>query len=617
MRKIFGFTGFLTALFSIYLMLILANGLVYICNSDIYDFSLSKQIELIDLERYAKECEVSVQLRTVSSSNFGNIDYDVEVINPDSSIKMGKQRSLFPTQSKKVKLCSNLGGRYTRYFIVQNDDSEKIDELREKIMSDGIDVDIIRSKSSTYNLSLIFEPYNIGFFISMFCLTLFSTIIYYVSRLKEIGVLKINGWSNFKISYRLLKKLLKSTAYGFFSIVIGFSIYIMVMDINQLFSFLLIVFSLGFLLSLVYLLVATFAIIFINHINQINSIKNKKNDKVIYVLLMSFKVILAVIVFAISVRMINNSIKLKYGIKSAKKIDSYNWYVLDQHISLTEKDDEKLDEFMKQFDDSQIYNYGSSDTKIELNKKIEIDGRVENIGKNIVIVSHNMLPIIGVDYGKEKLDDNNEYILIPENLWSRKEEIIEYEGIYDYIPIKIKSRQRLVDFDVPGKYSYNSVVLVTKLEKKPYLGYADVFLSANVAKRLEEKLKTMGYEKSDIELKSLRRDINIYISNYSLELFENGFYSMILIITYILLDLTIITIYYEIKKKKMAILNLCGKDVNEDIQMFLIYNAIIVSMTAIVVYKAFAVLVIPEVVIFYILLNRKSSNGIATAIKGR
>ena len=67
----------------------------------------------------------------------------------------------------------------------------------------------------------------------------------------------------------------------------------------------------------------------------------------------------------------------------------------------------------------------------------------------------------------------------------------------------------------------------------------------------------------------------------------------------------------------MAVYNLFGKDADEDIQLFLIYNAIIVAMTAIVVYKLFILLVIPEVITFYVLLNKKSSSGIATAIKGR
>ena len=51
MKKTFVFIGFLTAIFSIYLMLILANQSVYICDSTVYDFSLGKQIELINLEK--------------------------------------------------------------------------------------------------------------------------------------------------------------------------------------------------------------------------------------------------------------------------------------------------------------------------------------------------------------------------------------------------------------------------------------------------------------------------------------------------------------------------------------------------------------------------------------
>ena len=81
-------------------------------------------------------------------------------------------------------------------------------------------------ESVEFNLGMLFSPLNIGFFISVFCLALFCTSIYYISRLKEIGILKLNGWSENRISLRLYKDIIKNTAYGFVSGVILFCIYI-------------------------------------------------------------------------------------------------------------------------------------------------------------------------------------------------------------------------------------------------------------------------------------------------------------------------------------------------------------------------------------------------------
>ena len=52
-------------------------------------------------------------------------------------------------------------------------------------------------------------------------------------------------------------------------------------------------------------------------------------------------------------------------------------------------------------------------------------------------------------------------------------------------------------------------------------------------------------------------------------------------------------------------------------QSFLIYNATIVIVVDIVVNKKFVCLVIPETIIFYAMLKRKSFESIGTVIKGR
>lgn len=81
--------------------------------------------------------------------------------------------------------------------------------------------------------------------------------------MKEIGILKLNGWSENRISLRLYKDIIKNTAYGFVSGVILFCIYIIIMDASQLYSYLLMVLFLMLSLNLVYICVAAIAVVFI------------------------------------------------------------------------------------------------------------------------------------------------------------------------------------------------------------------------------------------------------------------------------------------------------------------------------------------------------------------
>lgn len=52
-------------------------------------------------------------------------------------------------------------------------------------------------------------------------------------------------------------------------------------------------------------------------------------------------------------------------------------------------------------------------------------------------------------------------------------------------------------------------------------------MTEKVAKQLEKKLLTMGYEKSDIEMEALSTELRTHISTYQTELFESVMYFVI------------------------------------------------------------------------------------------
>ena len=60
-------------------------------------------------------------------------------------------------------------------------------------------------------------------------------------------------------------------------------------------------------------------------------------------------------------------------------------------------------------------------------------------------------------------------------------------------------------------------------------------------------------------MEALSTELRTHISTYQTELFESVMYFVIVFLTYILVDISLFSIYYEFKKKKMAVYSLLGK----------------------------------------------------------
>ncbi len=620
MKKIFTFIGIMVIVFSIYFMLLIADKSIFVGESGGYDFSLSKQIELEKLEQYAKKCNISVNIVTINNYSFGNVDCQIEIINNVNQIKNKEKNSLFPNQHVKVISNKSLNGRKTKYFFAKEDNPNKIEKLKKLIENNGIETEVSHKFPIKFNVGMLFSTLNIGFFVAIFCMTLFCTALFYISRQKEIAILKLNGWPSYKISLRFYRIIIEKTLYGLLFGAILFSVYIIIMDNSKLFQYLEMVILLTISLNCVFFIVAIIAVVFINNSDYIQSIKNKKYNGIIYISIIVFKVILMTIAFIMSTKLIENIIRLNDGSNNIAKIEVNNWYIFTAHSYPTLEEEKEINSYMEQFDDNDVFNYCPSDIKLNRNDKPHVYKTLDGIDTNMIIMSHNLLKYIEIkdkDGNVLKLDGKKNYLLIPENLWKMKDKIIEYEGYEDIEEICIASGQWIEDYEIPGKYSYNSVIAVEKLVKNVSIGYGYVFMTEPVAKKMEQKLLTMGYEKSSVELEPLSEELRMHISTYQTELFESVIYSIIIFLTYLLVDLTLFSIYYEFKKKKMAVYSLLGHEPIEDIYSFIIYNVTIVIIVGLIVNKLFILLTVPETILFYLLLKRKSFENIPVVIKGR
>ncbi len=103
-----------------------------------------------------------------------------------------------------------------------------------------------------------------------------SIVMYYVHRLKKIGILKLNGWSDRKIISRLFFRMHGQIMLFSLILIILFGIYIMFVDITKLNLYINLIIVIYMLLILVFAISAIISIIFVNNINQVQVIKNKK-----------------------------------------------------------------------------------------------------------------------------------------------------------------------------------------------------------------------------------------------------------------------------------------------------------------------------------------------------
>jgi len=279
-KKIFAGTGILVALFSIFFFLLVADKMVYYNNEAIYDFDLSKSISGQELKAFAEKAEVTIRLVDFKNTSFGKKELDVTFINPDSSIHLGKQPSVFPKQNIVYQVLDEKIQNEIKYFTIQNNDYEKIEKMKSSLEKNGYSLDILKDEPIKFGVGMLFSSLNIGFFALLTILLILSIATYYVYRLKEIGVLKLNGWSNSKISFRLLFGLLIHLYVFGLLCIIPFGIYVVFSDVSKIVLYVQIYFLLCSFLAFVFILSAVVGTFFIYHVNR-KDIRKRINFKII------------------------------------------------------------------------------------------------------------------------------------------------------------------------------------------------------------------------------------------------------------------------------------------------------------------------------------------------
>ncbi len=621
MKKLFCGIGILLGIFSIYFFLLFADKIVYVNDSTIFEFELANSIEYQQLEEMAKAADIMVQLRNYEEVDFGNVKLRVQLVNPEKNIVEGVQKSVFPNTQIIYETKNYLQDIKIQRFIIQEDNREKIEAVERWLADNKYEFEIREEEPAKFTLLHLFSVLNLEFYILIMILATLCIVTYYVYRLKEIGVLKLNGWSNFRISWKIAQDMMKYTIISAGILMLAADIYILSTDSSVLGLYAKICALLMLFICGVYGIASVIATLFIKNMNQVNAIKNGKNTRTIFYSLIVAKTITTFLLLLGMNQLYQEIILADDCLSAARELENCNFYTMITSVSLEEGIDQLVDKELQELSENEIFNYGYSDQSYN---KLALKGkRIQNGVYNYQIISENMLSkmkimdIQGQPIESLELLPGEEKLLVPEHYKEEIPQMLEDIGIPKTSDIYyIKDGQIYPDMLQPGQYAFDTIFLVTETQKSIHWAAGELLLTEEAGKKIEEKLIQKNIDSGSVQVVSKNTDIQVVMSNERIILWERGFFFVINIISYILSSISIIVIYFEFKKKQFGVYTLVGRVPVKEILTLAIINTVILVMLAVIINTKFLLLIIFELIFYLINVNVYLRKKAIFAIKG-
>lgn len=457
-------------------------------------------------------------------------------------------------------------------------------------------------------------------------LLILSIATYYIYRLKEIGVLKLNGWSNGKISFRLFFELLINLYLFSLSCVIPFGIYVILSDVSKIILYAQIYFLLCFFLALVFFLSASVGTFFIRKVNQVGAIKNKKNNKLIFYILLIFKLVIVTLLSFSIKNSVDNIYKLDANIQSVNRLAKFDFHKIQTSVVPENELHKKLDQLIDSLDDIHVYNYSSPDFKLDITRlrSYQSSGKLRDHEKfAYTYISSNTLALLNIldENGNKieasQIDAKANTLLVPIHCKNDIEMILNHFQLEkDTKIIYIQNGQVHDDILWPGYYVYDSIYYIRELKKTLYLNSGEVLLDKESSEMVEQELNRLGIDTNSIRVDSLKKDYNILKGNLQLNLFESLFHMIINLLSFLLCVVSITTIFLELRKKEFGVYKLIGQYPIEVIGKFVALNGVIIIGIALIVNPFFLFLLFIEGLIYGFLIYRYMRRKVVLALKG-
>ncbi len=360
MKRLFHLIGIFVALFSVLFFFYLADKKDIITTTENeYTFQLSKYITNTHLEKLAQKSDVTIQLKEFQNVSLGHTKMTITFLNPGKDFKEGRRPSVFPKEKIIYQRSDQKKNQKVQFFSAVESNQKKIAKLKKLLKEEKFQIETDVTTPTPFGAVMLFNTLNAQFFVQIFLLAIFCIASYYVHRSKEIGILKLNGWNNVRISIRIFKMIFYHTIIPAIILMALFSIYILKMDQSMILTYLRLCIYISIFLSVVYGLALIVGSVFIHNIDVINAVKNKKNYEVHFYLTLLVKIVITVSVMINSSNLIDQINHTKRVIESARQQNQWNLSILNTSVSPSEKVQKRLNEIIGSLPDRDVYNYTS------------------------------------------------------------------------------------------------------------------------------------------------------------------------------------------------------------------------------------------------------------------
>ena len=475
------------------------------------------------------------------------------------------------------------------------------------------------------SFSDILSKDNIDILLCVLLLIVFSISAISILRGKEVAVMKLSGYKDYVILFRILKNACKRViiAYSFVGVI--FLVYVIINDraiagdFVKLFGYMTIC-------ILVVLAVSCLAgIVFTRFMDIIGALKGNISSKYLVILIATFK-ILATFMFMISVKDVClDYLTLKVEQLGKKSAGTFSACYLNTSESPDEATMKDLLTIFENVDNEKIYNYAEPTNYLYGYEALIDHAQKENMYDNppIVNMSYNMLDYIHVYTTRGDLISQESCawdgitLLIPEYLSHDVDRIINgFSNEATYKVRFIQNNQEHYSLLYPMQKAYNVIYVLSPVQKSIYANNGYVFFDNKIKSQVETILNEVGIDEGSVSLRDLETHYETIENTLVLKILHKIEKCTLNMFSYAISLTAIAVVFFEYRKKELAVYRLLSVNSSKPLIHLCVVNTIVTLLVSAAIRPAFGLLCVFENFIYAVIFHFYLRRRVAYVLKG-
>lgn len=462
----------------------------------------------------------------------------------------------------------------------------------------------------------------------LFCVVLlivFITSALCVLRSKEIAVMKLSGYENCLILFRILKNAWKRLIIAYFFVGITFLIYIII-SVNSILDDFIKLFGYMTICVLLVLAISSFAgCVIIRFINIVEALKGNICSKYFVILIAIFKILATYIIMLSAKDVYLNYLTLKVEQTGEKSIGTF----CASYLNTSEIPDEAtMTDLLVVFDNvdnQKIYNYSEPTNCLYGYEAFLDNAQKKDMHDNppFVYMSYNMLNFIhiyttsGDLVSQKSCAWDGTTLLIPEHLSHDLEGIINrFSNQTTYKVRFIQSDQEHYNLLHPMQKAYNVIYVLSPVQKNIYPNNGHVLFDNEVKSQVESILHGAGINKGSVYLRDLKAHYETIENTLVLEIIHNVEKCILNIFTYAISLIAIAVAFFEYRKKELAVYKLLSVNSSKAFFHLCGVNTLATLSVSTVILPVFGLLCIFETFIYAMIFHVYLKRRVVNTLKG-